>query len=105
MISEREFLEGVALRLKALRMALDKTQEDIGEKIGVGKTAISNYEKADRLISPFDAVKLKSAYGAPLEWLYAGDESVLSPHLAAKLKKAEERKKAHNQRRRRKPAA
>lgn len=105
MITEREFIEGVASRLKTLRVAMGKTQEELGEKLGVGKTAISNYEKSERLISPYDATKLKVAYGAPLEWLYAADESALSPHLAAKIKAAEAEERKRTKPRQRRSAA
>lgn len=85
MISEREFRVSVGKRLKQFRMALGRNQVEFGEKLGVGGTAISNYEKGDRAVDPYDAFKLKMAFGLPLEWLYGGDESVLTPQLLEKL--------------------
>ena len=72
-------------RLKRLRLALGRSQADVAKKLGVGSTAVSNYEKGTRAVDPYDAFKLKIAYGAPLEWLYGGDESALPRNLAEKL--------------------
>ena len=35
-------------RIKEIRKSLDMTLEKFGEKLGVGKTAISNIEKGNR---------------------------------------------------------
>lgn len=85
MISDREFRAAVGERLKRLRLALGRSQADFAKKLDVGATAVSNYENGNRAVDPYDAFKLKMAYGAPLEWLYGGDESSLPPHLADKL--------------------
>jgi transcriptional regulator with XRE-family HTH domain len=85
MISDREFRMAVGERLKRLRLAFGRSQQDVADKLDVGATAISNYEKGDRAIDPYDALKLKMAYGAPLEWLYGGDESTLPDRLVEKL--------------------
>lgn len=85
MITGREFNNAVGERLKRLRLSLGRTQGDVAKKLGVGASAISNYEKGDRAVDPYDAFKLKLVYGAPLEWLYGGDESVLPDHLREKL--------------------
>ncbi len=100
MISEREFRVAVGKRLLQLRKAMGKSQAELGTKLGVGDTAVSMYEKGERALDPYDAVKLKVAYGAPLEWLYGGDESVIPPALAEKFSKP-----ASNQRRPNRPAS
>lgn len=94
MISERDFKNAVAWRLLVVRTAFGKTQATLGEKLNVGHTAISNYEKADRAVDPYQALILKMSFGIPIEWLYAGDESQLPPALAAKLADAEAALKA-----------
>lgn len=66
-------------------MAYGKSQLAFGKTLGVGPSAISNYETGDRAVDPYDAFKLKMVYGAPMEWLYGGDESTLPPHVAEKL--------------------
>lgn len=86
MISGTDFLACVGKRLKKLRLGLGRSQADFAETLGVGASAISNYEKGERALDPYDAFKLKLAYGAPLEWLYCGDESTLSDNLVKKLK-------------------
>ena len=85
MISEREFQIAVGQRLRRLRLALGKSQVDMAEKLRVGASAVSNYEKGLRAVDPYAAFRLKLSYGAPLEWLYGGDESALTPILAKKL--------------------
>lgn len=85
MISDREFRVAVGERLKRLRLALGRSQADFAKKLDVGASAVSNYEVGTRAVDPYDAFKLKMAYGAPLEWLYGGDESVLPRHLVDKL--------------------
>lgn len=88
MISERDYLVGVGKRLRQLREAMKKTQAELGDKLHVGASAISNYELGDRALDPYSAFQLKLTYGAPLEWLYGGDESVIPAALADKLAKA-----------------
>lgn len=85
MISDKEFRAAVGDRLKRLRLALGRSQADFAKKMNVGATAVSNYENGTRAVDPYDAFKLKMAYGAPLEWLFGGDESVLPRHLVEKL--------------------
>lgn len=88
MISATEFQQGVGTRLRQLREAMGKSQDAMGDKLGVGGTAIANYEKGDRALDPYHALKLKMIFGAPLEWLYGADESVIPPALAEKLENA-----------------
>lgn len=85
MISGRDFHAAVGVRLRTLRLAFGKSQSDFAKTLGVGATAISNYEVGARAVDPYDAFKLKNVYGAPLEWLYSGDVSSLPGHLAEKL--------------------
>lgn len=85
MISGTDFHAAVGARLKRLRLALGRSQADFADKLGVGASAVSNYEKGERAVDPYHAFKLKLAYGSPLEWLYGGDESVLPRHLVEKL--------------------
>lgn len=85
MITGRDFHTNVGMRLKRLRLAYGKSQADFARTLDVGATAISNYESGTRAVDPYDAFKLKMVYGAPLEWLYGGDESTLPPQVAQKL--------------------
>ena len=88
MLTPKDFDQGVAYRLRVLRKAFEKTQAQLGDKIGVGGTAVSNYEKGSRAVEPYAAFRLKVLFSIPFEWLYGGDESTLSPGLAEKLEEA-----------------
>ncbi len=81
----QEFHKAVGERLRRLRLGLGRTQKDFADKLHVEPTAISNYEKGERVLDPYYAFKLKLAYGPPLEWLYGGDESMLSETLLEKI--------------------
>jgi len=85
MISERDFHRAVGDRLKKLRLGYGVSQLTFAEKLGVGASAISNYEAGTRAVDPYDAHKLKGVYNAPLEWLYCGDESTIAPHVLEKI--------------------
>jgi len=85
MISGSAFHIAVGERLKRLRLAYGKSQQAFGKSLGVGASAISNYEAGIRAVDPYDAFKLKMVYSAPMEWLYGGDESTLPPHVVEKL--------------------
>jgi transcriptional regulator with XRE-family HTH domain len=45
--------------ISALRKALEMTQTDFGEAVGVGQTAVSNYEKSIRVPQRYVAVRMK----------------------------------------------
>lgn len=59
-------------RLKALRATLGLNQADFGEKIGLGKTAISKFEVGTNRISESIVLLICSTYGASKEWLLSG---------------------------------
>lgn len=92
MISGSAFHVAVGERLKRLRLAYGKSQLAFGQSLGVGSSAISNYEAGIRAVDPYDAFKLKIVYGAPMEWLYGGDESTLPPQVAEKLNQPAKRR-------------
>lgn len=85
MISERHFHEAVGARLKRLRLGYGETQATFAGVMGVGASALSNYEAGDRAVNPFSAYQLKNKYNAPLEWLYCGDESTIARHVLEKI--------------------
>lgn len=85
MISERHFHEAVGERLKKLRLGYGATQATFAEVMGVGGSAMSNYEAGTRAVDPYGAFQLKAVYNAPLEWLYCGDESTIARHVLDKI--------------------
>jgi transcriptional regulator with XRE-family HTH domain len=107
MISERDFQIVVGNRLQRFRVALGRSQKDVADILGVGATAVSNYEKGGRMLGPYEAMKLKTRLGIPLEWLYGGDESVLTPQQIAKLVQATKRQRSrrHLSKEAKRPAA
>lgn len=99
MISEREFDASLSWRLRVLRKAMGRTQPEFGGAMGVGGSAVSNYEKdqrsaSARRLSTFQLLQLSMTYHTPIEWLIAADESRLDDALRAKLTKAEAELKA-----------
>lgn len=60
----------VGMKLKALRQARKKTQEQAAADLKITKSALSMYERDERM--PRDEVKIRIAkyYGEPLETLF-----------------------------------
>ena len=60
----------VGMKLKALRQARKKTQEQAAADLKITKSALSMYERDERM--PRDEVKVRIAkyYGEPLETLF-----------------------------------
>lgn len=59
-------------RLIQLRKALNLTQAEMAEKIGVSRFAISNYEAGTRSITDRTARQICSAYNVDYGWLTTG---------------------------------
>lgn len=60
----------IGLKLKALRQAKKKTQQQAADDLGITKSALAMYERDERI--PRDEVKIRIAryYGEPLEDLF-----------------------------------
>lgn len=93
MISERNFHVAVGDRLRKLRLGYGATQSDFAKVMGVGGSAMSNYEAGTRAVDPYAAYQLKNVYNAPLEWLYCGDESTIAKHVLDKIKNPSSKKR------------
>lgn len=72
-------------RLRAIRVALGLTQGQLGDILGVGERAVSNYECGRRLAPPHAVMRLKQMYGVSLDFLYAGDLSGTRRDLADQI--------------------
>lgn len=59
-------------RLKEVRKAEGLTQEAFGEKIGLGKTAIADFESGRRLPTVQSYMLLEQRFGVRREWLETG---------------------------------
>jgi transcriptional regulator with XRE-family HTH domain len=77
--------KAVGKRLRLLRLAFGKTQEEIGRIVGVKNTMISTCENGGGRLSADHMIKLLIEFDAPLEWLYLGWKRHLSPELRRKL--------------------
>lgn len=80
-----------AFRLLILRKAFELSQEEIGEKAGIGKTGWSNYESAgqDRLIDVLVAARLCDRYGVTLDWIYRNVALGIPENVMQRIDKAE----------------
>ena len=84
-------------RLKEYRRIHDLTQQELGEKVGVTKQAISRYEASPRVPNIVIASRFAEVMGVSLSWLSGEDEEgtsakpvlTLSPNRRALLELAE----------------
>lgn len=60
-------------RVKEIRKALGLTLEKFGEKVGVGKTAISNIEKGNRNLTEQMTKSICREYNVDYMWLTTGE--------------------------------
>lgn len=60
-------------RVKEVRKTLGLTLEKFGEKLGVGKTAISNIEKGNRNLTEQMTKSICREYSVDYIWLTSGD--------------------------------
>lgn len=60
-------------RVRAIRKSLGLTLEKFGEKVGVGKTAISNIEKGKRNLTEQMTKSICREFGVDYMWLTTGE--------------------------------
>lgn len=75
----------VGRRLAATRKALELTQEELGDAIGVSRTALGNWETGIRLPDPAAMARLARRFQVPMDWIYLGDPASLPHRLAGTL--------------------
>ncbi len=80
-------------RLKALRIAKNLTQEQLGNLIGVHKSAICCYEKGTRQPTIEGLMDLIHVFNVPVDYLVGNDYTVISespePYNAVSMTKEE----------------
>lgn len=82
-------LQGISRRLRELREALGHTQATMAQIAGINRTTWNNYETGLRRISLDEALKVCSATGATLDWIYRGEGIGQLPRdLALKLRQS-----------------
>ncbi|MCB2012191.1 MAG: helix-turn-helix transcriptional regulator [Geminicoccaceae bacterium] len=75
----------VGERLAATRRALELTQEQLAEQVGVSRGALGNWEQGTRLPDPAAMLRLKQRHGVTLDWIYGGDPSGLPQRLTSRI--------------------
>ena len=66
--------EEIGARIKQIRDGLSMTQLELGNLLGVGKSAVSAYEKGTNDTSPSVLVRVSEISGKSLDWLITGKE-------------------------------
>ena len=85
---EADNLMEIANRLKAARMALDLSQKDLYEALGVKAAAWSHWESGKRMPDPVVMFEFYKLHGITLEWIYGGDPKGLPFGVAQIILKA-----------------
>ncbi len=67
-------VEAFADRLRALRIAAKLTQEAVGERVGVDRSAVACWELGVKVPGLAAAVRLARVYGHTVEQLVAGTD-------------------------------
>jgi len=75
----------IAKRLILLRKSLGNTQQTMADLIGTSPQAWGNYESGIRRIRVDEGLRLCSALGVTLDWIYRGNMSQLPIELGEKL--------------------
>jgi len=81
--------EAVGRRLRYLRLAEGKTQEQMGKIIGVGIAMISMCENGKGRLSADHMIKLLLEFDVPLEYLYLGWKRYLPSELKKRIERIE----------------
>lgn len=66
-------------RLFKLRKMLKLTQEDLGNRLGVTKAAISKLENGERNLTPQMTKLICREFGVNEKWLLYGDGEIITP--------------------------
>lgn len=66
-------------RIKELRKYLDLTMEKFGERLGVGKTAISKLENNERNLTDQMAISICREFNVNETWLRTGEGDMFEP--------------------------
>ena len=77
--------QDIAERLISVRRALGLTQTEFARRAGINITTMNNWEGGGYRISLNGALRLRQAYGLPLDYIYCGDMSLLPNKIASAL--------------------
>lgn len=79
----------VAIRLKAIRVALKLKPVDVCKALGFQRNAYSQWESGDSRPNLDDMIRFSERYGVPLDWIYRGDPSRLPQDIADEVLRLE----------------
>jgi transcriptional regulator with XRE-family HTH domain len=72
-------------RLKLARLALDLSQRELCDRVGIGFSTYNQWEKGRKRPEIDEANKLCDRLGYSLDWIYRGDMSNLRRALAQRI--------------------
>lgn len=68
-------------RLKAQRLARQKTQVEVARALGKPQSFVSKVERGERRLDPLELKRLAALYGVSVDWLVGKRASQRSQHL------------------------
>lgn len=75
----------VAMRLAAIRDALEMNKADFADAIGIDRSSYTKMEKATKPILPKDAYRIFELWGVDLNFVYLGQIGGLPGKLSSKI--------------------
>lgn len=64
--------QGVGAQIRKARMMAQKSQEDLGEALGLTFQQVQKYEKGTNRVSASRLSEIAAIFGKPIEWFFAG---------------------------------
>lgn len=81
--TRKKYAKQIAARLIATREVMEMSQAEFCRRAGINQPTYNQYEKAVNVPEPQWVLRIRDAFGIPLDWVYCGDASSL-PHRIAK---------------------
>lgn len=82
---DKDWIQIIGDRLARTRKALELTQEQLADELGVSRGALGNWEQGTRLPDPAAMMRFANRYGVSMDWIYRGDPSSLPQRYAANI--------------------
>ena len=75
--------QAVGARVTQARCALGLTQEQLGSKVGLGRTVIAKIEHGNRTLSALELAQLAQVTDLPIDWFVTESPPVVASHRTA----------------------
>ncbi|MBF0423060.1 MAG: helix-turn-helix transcriptional regulator [Magnetococcales bacterium] len=95
-IRDTNQLIAVGARLRAAREAIGCRQKAICFALNIGITTWNNWENGKRLPDPLVMARFQAKFRVSLDWIYAGDPSMLPYALAEKVLALVDKRMSHD---------